>query len=55
MNDLLIFIWTILIFASVAWYTFLLYYIGVKGGMEIVQMAKNLKARNEGEKLDDGG
>lgn len=48
MNDVLIFVWTILIFASVAWYTFLLYVIGVKGGREIVQMAKNLKERNEG-------
>ena len=29
-----IIIWTILIFASVAWYGFLLFYIGAKGGRE---------------------
>jgi hypothetical protein len=47
MNTLFILFWAVLIFASIAWYAFLLFYIGVKGGKEIGTMARALQARPE--------
>lgn len=44
---LLITLWTILVFSSIAWYAFLLFYIGYKGGVEIRQMTKDLGERND--------
>lgn len=41
-----IFLWAVLIFSSIAWYAFLLFYIGYKGGKEIGAMAKELSKRN---------
>jgi hypothetical protein len=37
--------WTIMIFASVAWYGFLVFYVGYKGGREIKEMIRALKKR----------
>jgi len=37
--------WAILIFGSIAWYGFLLFYIGFKGGQEIFHMTKTLGER----------
>ena len=48
MNDLFIVFWTAMIFASIAWYGFLLFYIGFKGGRELRAMAKEFGQRNEG-------
>jgi hypothetical protein len=45
MNDLLIWFWTAMVFSSIAWYAFLLFYVGGKGGYEIVQMTKDLSNR----------
>jgi hypothetical protein len=39
--------WTVMLFASIAWYAILLFYVGVKGGYEIAQMAKSLSERPE--------
>ena len=49
MNDIFIWFWTAMIFASIAWYGFLLFYVGGKGGKEILQMIRALtKRRDEG-------
>lgn len=37
--------WTVIVFTSIAWYGFLLFYIGAKGGREIRQLTKNLSER----------
>jgi len=37
--------WTVMIFASIFWYGFLLFYIGIKGGREIKNLIKS-KERN---------
>jgi len=47
MKEILIWFWTLMIFGSIAWYASLLFYVGIKGGFEIVQMAKNLSDRPE--------
>lgn len=52
MNELvwnpLVLFWAIVVFSSVGWYALLLFLVGIKGGMEIVQMTKNLTAKPEG-------
>ena len=50
MNNPLVIFWAVLIFASIAWYGFLVFYIGWKGGREIGQMTRSLKARHEGKR-----
>lgn len=42
MNSLLIVFWAILIFASIGWYGFLVFYVGWKAGREIKVMTKTL-------------
>lgn len=42
---ILIVFWAVMIFASIAWYAFLIFYIGIKGGWEIRRMTKSLGAR----------
>jgi hypothetical protein len=37
--------WAAMIFGSIAWYALLLFYVGIKGGFEIVRMATALKGR----------
>lgn len=44
-------LWTVLVFGSIAWYAFLLFYVGAKGGREIRQMTKRLSERGR----PDGG
>ena len=39
--------WAVMIFASIFWYGFLLFYVGAKGGREIRQMIRRLRARNQ--------
>lgn len=34
--------WAVLIFASIAWYGFLVFYVGIKAGREIREMTKAL-------------
>jgi len=38
-----------MIFASIAWYAILLFYVGIKGGYEIVRMARRLEERPQDE------
>ena len=46
--NLLVWFWTAVIFSSIAWYGLLLFLVGFKGGLEIIQMTKNLTAKPEG-------
>jgi len=50
MIDLFVMFWTVMIFTSVFWYGFLLFYVGVKGGKEIKEMTKTLERRADEEK-----
>jgi hypothetical protein len=45
MNDIWIWFWTVMIFTSIAWYGFLVFYIGFKGGRELKIMTKELGSR----------
>ncbi len=47
MSGFYVWFWTAMIFASIAWYAFLLFYVGIKGGREIFQMARSLAERNK--------
>jgi hypothetical protein len=51
MNDIFIWFWTILIFVSIAWYGFLVFYIGAKGGGELRTMMKTLDERPDDKEL----
>jgi len=42
MTSFLVIFWAILIFASIAWYGFLVFYVGIKAGREIRQMTRSL-------------
>lgn len=50
MPKLWIAIWTVAVFSSIAWYTFLLFYIGFKAWLEIGQMIRALEAHKAIEK-----
>jgi len=39
--------WTTLMFLSIAWYGFLLFYVGFKGGKEIREMIKSRSERRD--------
>jgi hypothetical protein len=47
MKILLAWFWMGLILASVVWYAFLLFYVGIKGGREIISLGRNLSNRSE--------
>jgi hypothetical protein len=47
MNSLWIWFWAGMVFLSIGWYAFLLFYLGIKGGREIFHMTKVLSARPE--------
>jgi hypothetical protein len=45
MRFLLAWFWMCLILASILWYAFLLFYVGIKGGREIISLRRNLSQR----------
>ncbi len=47
MNGIYVWFWSALIFASIAWYAFLLFYVGAKGGVDIVRMTRTLAKRRD--------
>lgn len=47
MNSFLIAFWAVLIFSSIAWYGFLVFYVGWKAGREIQVMTRTLGAAAE--------
>jgi hypothetical protein len=44
-NDPFMWFWLAMIGFSIAWYSFLLFWLGIRGGREIVRMARVLGAR----------
>jgi hypothetical protein len=52
MNLLFIVFWTLMIFGSISWYGFLVFYIGAKGGKEIKELTKTLGAQIDEKKGD---
>ena len=42
MNDFFIYFWAVLIFASIFWYGFLVFYVGRKAGREIRELTRSL-------------
>lgn len=42
MNSLLVAFWAVLLFASIAWYGFLVFYVGWKAGREIKVLTREL-------------
>ncbi len=47
MIDLFVVFWTMMIFISIAWYGFLLFYVGFKGGKEIRALTRTLEQRDD--------
>ena len=45
MNSPFVIFWAVLIFASIAWYGFLVFYIGAKAGREIKELTKALEKK----------
>lgn len=48
MSHLFLIFWTVMIFVSIVWYGFLIFYIGFKGGREIRAMTKAFSEQNTG-------
>lgn len=47
MESLLTWIWAALIFGSLAWYSYLLFHVGWRGGKDIIVMARELSRRQD--------
>lgn len=47
MSGLFYWFWAAMIFLSIAWYAVLLFYVGYRGGREVVSMTRELAKRNE--------
>jgi hypothetical protein len=50
MNTIFVVFWGVMIFASIAWYGFLIFYVGIKGGREIIAMTRAFDRRDENER-----
>jgi hypothetical protein len=50
MSTVFIVFWSVMIFTSIAWYGFLIFYVGWKGGREIRAMTRAFDRRDEEEK-----
>ena len=50
MSTVFLVFWSVMIFASIAWYGFLIFYVGFKGGREIKAMTRAFEQRDEEEK-----
>lgn len=47
MTSLFVLFWTFIVFSSIAWYGFLLFYVGFKGGRELIALTRQLGKRKE--------
>ena len=54
MHNFWIWFWAVMVFGSIAWYGILLFIIGIKGGLEVIQMAQNLDRahKNSSQEID---
>ena len=43
MSDSFLLFWAALIFSSIGWYAFLVFYVGIKAGREIRELTSTLK------------
>jgi hypothetical protein len=50
MSDPFVIFWTVMVFTSIVWYGYLLFYVGAKGGKEIKTLTKTLGQRPDEEK-----
>jgi hypothetical protein len=55
MKDPFVLVWTVLLFSSIAWYGFLVFYIGIKAGGEIRTLIKDLTAAKTGDRRPETG
>jgi hypothetical protein len=53
MNTAFIVFWSVMIFSSIAWYGFLIFYVGYKGGREIRAMTRAFEQRDEEKRRRD--
>ena len=51
MKDPFVLFWSVLLFGSILWYAFLVFYIGLKAGREILTLLKTLGASPPDPKL----
>jgi hypothetical protein len=47
MSEIFKWFWAVMVFTSIAWYFFLLFYVGIKGGREIFRLARSLRQKGE--------
>ena len=45
MKDVFVVFWSVLIFTSIAWYAFLVVYLGIKAGREIRDLTRTLEKK----------
>jgi hypothetical protein len=50
LDNLFLGFWTTMVFASIAWYAYLLFHVGVRGGFDIVRMMRALSAAHKRDK-----
>lgn len=48
MNDPYVIAWAVLLFASIAWYGFLVFFIGFRAGKELKTLIKDLTTKHNG-------
>lgn len=46
MNDPFVWFWTAMVWGSIAWYGYLLFHVGWRGGRDILRMAASLEAKS---------
>ena len=47
MNSPLVIFWAVLIFASIFWYGYLVFHIGIKAGREILALVRTLSGTSD--------
>ena len=47
MNSPFVIFWAVMLFASIAWYGFLVFYIGAKAGHEIKELTRTLSKQDK--------
>ena len=52
MTTFFIVFWSVMIFSSIAWYGFLIFYVGYKGGREIRAMTRDFERRDKEDRAE---
>ena len=53
MSNPYVWFWAAMVFASLAWYSYLLFHVGWKGGWDIVELARELSRRAAEDENDE--